>query len=52
MEGVYEDVAALPLKYFNKALSARLFPIPGKGAGEKVEFENPYLTPSIIMNIN
>jgi uncharacterized protein len=52
LEGVYSDVAALSIKYFNKALSARLFPIPGKGNGEIVEFENPYLTSSIIMPLN
>ena len=52
IEGVYRDVAALSIKYFNKALSARLFPIPGKGNGDKVEFENPYLTSSVVMKLD
>ena len=52
IEGVYRDVAALSIKYFNKALSARLFPIPGKEPGELVEFANPNLTSSIIMKLN
>jgi len=45
-------VAALSLRYFNKALSARLFPIPGKEAGQLVEFENPHLTTSTVMKLN
>jgi len=52
IEGVYRDVAALSIKYFNKALSARLFPIPGKETGDLVEFKNPYLTSSIIMKLD
>jgi len=48
---VYRDMAALSLKYGNKALSARLFPIPGKNAGEWVKFENPYLTDCRVMSI-
>jgi len=43
------DVAALSAKY-RKPLSARLFPIPGKKAGETVSFDNPYLTESIVMS--
>jgi len=43
------DVAALALKY-NKPLSARLFPVPGKAAGDAVDFpDNPFLTASRIM---
>ena len=49
IEGIYRDVATLSLKYSNKALSVRLFPIPGKEVGELVEFENPYLTTSTVM---
>ncbi len=52
MEGVYRDAAALSLKYFNKALSVRLFPIPGKKAGDMAEFKNPSLTTSTIMKLN
>jgi uncharacterized protein (UPF0210 family) len=42
------DVAALAAKY-SKPLSARLFPVPGKKAGDVVSFENPYLTSCIVM---
>lgn len=52
IEGIYRDVASLSIKYFNKALSARLFPIPQKKAGDIVDFENPYLTSSVVMKIN
>jgi uncharacterized protein (UPF0210 family) len=43
-----EDVAALAAKY-QKPLSARLLPIPGKRAGESVNFDNPYLTEGVVM---
>jgi uncharacterized protein (UPF0210 family) len=49
LENILTDVAALSLKYTSKALSARLFLIPGKKAGEIVKFENPYLTSSVVM---
>lgn len=52
VERIYYDVAALSLKYTNKALSARLFLIPGKNVGEMVEFNNPYLTSSVVMKID
>ncbi len=52
LSGIYQDLAALSLKYFNKALSARLFPIPGKKAGEMVKFENPYLTECIVLDVD
>jgi uncharacterized protein len=51
VERIYYDVAALSLKYTNKALSARLFLIPGKVAGELAEFDNPYLTSSAVMKV-
>lgn len=51
IENLLVDVAALSLKYTNKALSARLFPIPGKKAGDLVTFDNPYLTPCRVMKI-
>jgi uncharacterized protein (UPF0210 family) len=50
LENILIDVAALSLKYNSKALSARLFLIPGKKAGDIVKFENPYLTSSVVMN--
>jgi uncharacterized protein (UPF0210 family) len=49
LTAVITDVAALSSKY-QKALSARLFPIPGKQAGEKVSFDNPFLTDSVVMS--
>jgi uncharacterized protein (UPF0210 family) len=52
IEGIYRDVASLSIKYFNKALSARLFPIPEKKAGDIVDFDNPYLTSSVVMKLN
>lgn len=51
IERVYGDVSSLSLKYTNKALSARLFLIPGKVAGDLVEFDNPFLTTSTVMKI-
>ena len=51
IERIYYDVAALSLKYTNKALSARLFLIPGKQGGELVEFKNPNLTGSTVMKV-
>ncbi|CAE8641591.1 unnamed protein product [Polarella glacialis] len=36
------DVAALAFR-LNKPLTARLFPVPGKVAGEKTDFKNPFL---------
>lgn len=45
------DVAALATKY-SKPLSARLFPVPGKKAGDIVTFNNPYLTDSVVMEID
>ena len=50
IENIMTDVAALSLKYTAKALSVRLFLIPGKQAGDLVKFENPHLTSSVVMN--
>jgi len=52
IENILTDVAALSLKYTAKALSVRLFLIPGKKAGDKIDFENPSLTPSVVMDVN
>jgi uncharacterized protein (UPF0210 family) len=41
------DVAALAFR-LHKPLSARLFPVPGKHAGERTTFTSPYLTNTII----
>jgi uncharacterized protein (UPF0210 family) len=51
LELVIGDVAALSAKY-RKPLSARLFPIPGKKAGDAVTFDNPFLTDSVVMSID
>src|SRR6476646_4511804 len=42
MERIYGDVASLAVKW-NKPLSARLQPVPGKKAGEMTEYQDPYL---------
>lgn len=43
------DVAALSSK-LKKPLAARLLPIPGKVAGDRVDFENPHLTGSVVLS--
>ena len=45
---ILADVASLANKY-QKPLSARLFPVPGKQVGETVSFDNPYLTDAVVM---
>ena len=42
MERMYSDVASLALKW-NKPLSARLQPVPGKKAGDVTEYQDPFL---------
>jgi uncharacterized protein (UPF0210 family) len=42
MQRIYSDVASLAFKW-NKPLSARLQPVPGKKAGERTEYQDPYL---------
>lgn len=41
------DVATLALR-LNKPLSARLFPVPGKQAGDRTEFTSSYLTNTLV----
>lgn len=41
------DVALLALR-LQKPLSARLFPVPGKRAGERTTFTSPYLTNTLV----
>lgn len=50
LAAIIGDVAALSTKY-RKPLSARLFPVPGKQAGDAVHFENPFLTDSVVMGL-
>jgi uncharacterized protein (UPF0210 family) len=42
MNRIFSDVASLAVKW-NKPLSARLQPIPGKGPGDRTEFDDPFL---------
>lgn len=41
------DVATLAVR-LGKPLSARLFPVPGKHAGERTTFTSPYLTNTVV----
>jgi uncharacterized protein (UPF0210 family) len=45
---VIGDVATLATK-LQKPLSARLFPTPGKKAGEMARFDDPFLTESTVL---
>lgn len=47
---VLRDVAALSMK-LQKALSARLFIVPGKRAGERASFNDPLLTDATVMRV-
>jgi uncharacterized protein len=49
--GLLRDVAALSAR-LRKPLSARLFVVPGKKAGEIARFDDPVLTDSIILKID
>ena len=51
IENILTDIAALSLKYTAKALSGRLFLIPGRAAGDSIQFKNPHLTASTVMKI-
>ena len=42
MERIFSDVASLAMKW-NKPLSARLLPVPNKKAGDRTDFQDPYL---------
>jgi uncharacterized protein (UPF0210 family) len=47
MGRIFGDVASLASKW-NKPLSARLQPIPGKKAGERTDFDDPFLFNTIV----
>ncbi len=49
LASIIGDVAALSHKY-QKPLSARLLPVPGKSVGDEVSFDNPFLTDSVVMS--
>lgn len=51
LSSIIGDVAALATKY-RKPLSARLFPVPRKKSGEMVQFDNPFLTDSVVMSVD
>jgi uncharacterized protein (UPF0210 family) len=48
LAALLSDVAALAVR-LDKPLSARLFPIPGRMAGEMTTFQSPYLTNTAIL---
>lgn len=49
--GLLRDVAALSAR-LRKPLSARLFVVPGKRAGEIASFDNPWLTDCAVMKLD
>jgi len=49
LENILFDVASLSSK-LDKPLSARLFPVPGKRAGEFTDFNSPFLTECKILD--
>ncbi len=51
LAALIRDVAALSTK-LHKPLSARLFPVPGKKAGDRAQFNNPFLTDSVVMKLD
>ncbi|MBI2133925.1 DUF711 family protein [Candidatus Woesearchaeota archaeon] len=50
IEALLLDVASLSIK-LNKPLSARLFPVPGKKAGQMTSFNSPYLIDCKVMDV-
>lgn len=48
LTGVLLDLGALGLRHA-KPLTARLMPIPGKSAGDEVQFDFPYFAPSRVI---
>lgn len=51
LAALIRDVAALSVK-LHKPLSARLFPVPGKKAGELAEFNDPLLVDCNVMKLD
>lgn len=47
MQRIFGDVASLAVKW-NKPLSARLQPVPGKKAGDMTEYQDPFLFNTVI----
>ena len=50
ISAILTDVAALSTQ-LAKPLSVRLFPVPGCSAGDRTEFQSPYLTNTTVMKI-
>ena len=50
LAGLIVDVAALSTK-LRKPLAARLFPVPGKAAGDLVHYDDPHLTDCAVMKL-
>ena len=50
LAALFHDVAALAFR-LDKPLTARLFPVPGRTAGEQTDFKNPYLCNSAIFEV-
>ena len=48
LAGLILDMAVLATR-LGKPLGARLLPIPGKRAGDFVDFSNPHLTASVVL---
>lgn len=51
INGLLRDVAALATR-LRKPLSARLFLVPGKKAGDMARFDDPVLTDSVVMKLD
>jgi len=49
LTAILVDLAALALR-LDKPLTARLMPIPGKNAGDRVEFAFPYFAPARVLD--
>jgi uncharacterized protein (UPF0210 family) len=50
LESVIGDVAALSTRW-NKPLSVRLLPMPGLNAGDRVHYDDPILTDSVVLPV-
>jgi uncharacterized protein (UPF0210 family) len=50
LERIIGDMASLAVKW-KKPLSARLMPVPGKQAGERTEFDDPFLVNAILQRL-
>ena len=50
LAAILSDVATLSIR-LSKPLSVRLFPVPGRQAGDMTQFQSPYLTNTTVMSI-